>query len=66
MNLPLLTKIPLSDCDRSESQIAKQYRLARRDGHLVLQGGFEWFALYRGALVESGITWRDIPIADVD
>lgn len=39
-----------------------QYRLARKkDGSLILQGGYFW---YEGT--ETGISWEEIPIVDLD
>ena len=37
------------------------YRLARRDGELVLQGAYRW---WRG--MAEGADWRDIPTVDLD
>ena len=44
-----------------ENTLATSYRLARRNGELVLQGCFFW---REGA--DGGYDWRDIPIIDLD
>lgn len=48
--------MPMTVMDNTPSA----YRLARRSGELVLQGGFRWT---RG--VEGGFEWRDIPTEEL-
>jgi len=38
-----------------------QFRLARRNGELVLQAGYQW---HEGNAF--GVEWKDIPIVDLD
>ena len=54
----------LSSCitaTRIEDGQAKAYRLARRNGKLVLQACFQWT---QGT--DYGHEWRDIPIVNLD
>ena len=44
-----------------EDGMAKAYRLARRNGKLVLQGCFQWTCG-----LDYGHEWRDIPVVDLD
>ena len=46
---------------RVESNIPFQYRLARSNGNLILQGCYQW---QQGSA--CGHEWRDIPIFDLD
>ena len=46
---------------RVEDGVAKAYRLARRNGELVLQGRFQWTCGW-----ECGHEWRDIPVVDLE
>ena len=58
-------KEPLSPCvisaARIEDSVAKTYRLARRNGELVLQGCFQW---KQGNVY--GHEWHDIPVVDLE
>lgn len=46
---------------RIESSTPSSYRLARRNGVLVLQGAFQW----QGG-INRGWTWRDIPTVELE
>jgi hypothetical protein len=47
--------------DLSWERATDDYRLARRDGELVLQRAYAW-----GEGIESGgIKWKDVPIVEV-
>lgn len=47
---------------RVESSVPVQYRLARRNGNLILQGCYQW----QQGFDSSGFEWRDIPTLDLD
>lgn len=46
---------------RVESNDPTAYRLARRNGELILQGAYRW---QQGSM--GGFEWRDIPIVELD
>ena len=46
---------------RSGSGMACGFRLARRNGELVFQAGYQW---HEGNAF--GVEWNDIPIVDLD
>ena len=46
---------------RVESGVPVQYRLARSNGNLILQGCYQW---RQGS--DCGHEWRNIPIFDLD
>ena len=46
---------------RVESSVPTQYRLARSNGNLILQGCYYW---HEGPAY--GYEWRDIPTIDID
>jgi hypothetical protein len=46
---------------RVEDNVAKAYRLARRNGELVLQGCFQWT---QGR--DYGHEWRDVPTVELE
>ena len=46
---------------RIEDNVARAYRLARRNGELVLQACFQWT---QGT--DYGHEWRDVPTVDLD